>query len=134
MTEETRFAGLAGHKYCQLVTFRRTGVRVPTPVWFALAGECLYVKTERPSGKLRRLRNDARVEVAPCTLRGRVLGGFVPGRARVLDRDESDVAERVLRARYGIGRRLFALLVEPLFALRGLASVYLEVVPAGAVR
>jgi uncharacterized protein len=134
MSTDPRFAGLAGHKYCQLVTFRRSGVGVPTPVWFAVAGDRLYVKTERPSGKLKRIRNDARVEVAPCTLRGRALGGFVAGRARVLAAAETDVAERALRSRYGLVRRLFGLVVEPLFALRGLTSVYLEVVPAGVAR
>jgi uncharacterized protein len=30
------FAGLEGHKYALLVTFRRDGTAVPTPVWFAL--------------------------------------------------------------------------------------------------
>jgi PPOX class probable F420-dependent enzyme len=134
MGTDPRFAGLAGHRYCQLVTFRRTGAGVPTPVWFAVSGDRLYVKTEHPSGKVRRIRNDARVEVAPCTLRGRVLGAFVAGRARVLDPAEAEVAERALRARYGLVRRLFGLLVEPLFALRGLAAVYLEVVPAGVAR
>jgi PPOX class probable F420-dependent enzyme len=134
MTTTARFAGLAGHKYCQLVTFRRTGAGVPTPVWFALEGDRLYVKTERPSGKLKRIRNDARVEVAPCTLRGRVLGAFATGRARVLDATEAAAAERALRTRYGLVRRLFGLVVEPIFALRGLAPAYLEVVPAGADR
>jgi hypothetical protein len=34
----------------------------------------------------------------------------------------------MLRARYGIGRGFFGLIVEPIFRLRGLAAVYLEVV------
>jgi PPOX class probable F420-dependent enzyme len=134
MTTRTLFSDLAGHKYCQLVTFRRTGVGVPTVVWFALAGDRLYVKTERPSGKLKRIRNEPRVEVAPSTVRGRVLGGFVSGRARVLDAAEATVAEHALRTRYGLVRKLFGLVVEPIFALRGLTSAYLEVVPTGAAR
>ena len=132
MRAESAFTALSGHRYCQLVTFRRSGHPVPTPVWFALAGDRLYVKTESPSGKVRRIRRDARVEVAPCTLRGRLRGETVPGRARILDTSEAPRAERVLRERYGVGRRLFGLLVEPVFRLRGLRSVYLEVVVAGA--
>jgi PPOX class probable F420-dependent enzyme len=124
------FAPLAGHKYCQLVTFRRSGAAVRTPVWFAVDGDRLYVKTEKPSGKVRRIGNDPRVEVAPCTALGRPLGEPLRGRARLLGPDESDVAERVLRSRYGVGRRLFGALVEPIFARRGLTPVYLEVVPA----
>jgi PPOX class probable F420-dependent enzyme len=124
------FGPLAGHKYCQLVTYRRNGVAMPTPVWFAVHDGRLYVKTERPSGKLRRIRNDPRVEVAPCTLMGRMRGDLVPGRARLLGPDEEAVAERALRRRYGLGRRIFGFVVEPIFALRGLAPAYLEVVPA----
>ena len=124
------FGLLDRHKYCQLVTFRRNGAAMPTPVWFAVRDDRLYVKTEQPSGKVRRIRNDARVEVAPCTVTGRVLGPTVAGRARLLGPDESAAAERALRARYGFGRRFFGLVVEPVFAFRGLAPAYLEVTPA----
>jgi uncharacterized protein len=128
----TDFESLDGHKYCQLVTFRRNGVAMPTPVWFAPAGRRLYVKTESPSGKLRRIRNDPRVEVAPCTVAGRRLGPPVEGQARVLEVREEPVAEHALRDRYGVGRRIFGLLVEPVLRRRGLASVYLEIVPTGS--
>lgn len=126
------FDGLAGRTYCQLITFRRSGVRVPTPVWFAVAGGRLYVKTETPSGKIKRIRNDARVEIAPCTLGGRPLGNTVPGRARILSAGEEERAEHALRTRYGVVRRLFGVVVEPIFRWRGLAPAYVEVVPAGA--
>src|SRR5262245_47534577 len=131
MAAAAGFARLAKHKYCQLVTFRRSGAPVPTPVWFAVAGHRLYVKTETPSGKVRRIRADGRVAVAPCTLRGRTRGPAVAGRARILDRAEEPAAERALRARYGIGRRLFELLVEPMFRRRGLVPTYVEIVPEG---
>ena len=123
------FASLSGHKYCQLITFRRSGAAVATPVWFAVSDDRLYVKTERPSGKLRRIRNDPRVEVAPCTARGRALGEAVCARARLLGADEAGVAERALCERYGFGRRIFGWLVEPLLARRGLEPVWLEVTP-----
>jgi len=123
----------ARFKYCQLVTFRRNGARMPTPVWFAVRDGRLLVKTESPSGKVKRIRNDARVEVAPCTLRGRLRGAFVAGRARLLAADEEPAAEAALRRRYGVGRRIFALVVEPFFHLRGQRSVYLEIAPAAEV-
>jgi PPOX class probable F420-dependent enzyme len=128
--EAGSLGSLIGHKYCELVSFRHGGAAVPTPVWFALDGDRLLVKTENPSGKVRRIRRDSRVQVAPCTLRGRRLAAPIEARARVLERAEQPAAERVLRERYGFGRRLFGLLVEPIFRWRGLTSVYLEVVAA----
>ena len=125
------FTGLDGHAYCRLVSFRRDGTAVPTPVWFALADDHLYVKTEMPSGKVRRIRRNARVQIAPCTLRGRPLGSAVNGRGRVLATWEECAAEQTLQLRYGLVRRLFGLFVEPIFRWQGKRSVYLEVVPAG---
>ena len=131
-SEGARFAPLRGHKYCELVTFRRTGTPVGVPVWFAADGDALYVKTEDPSGKVKRIRNDARVRVAACGVLGGARGPSLDGVARILPPSEVARAERVLRARYGVGRRLFTALVEPIFRWRGLAHVYLEIVPANA--
>lgn len=101
------FEALRDRAYCELVTFRRSGVAVATPVWFALSGARLFVKTESPSGKVKRIGNNPAVAIAACTLRGRRLGPLVPARARVLDSGEAPEAERALAARYGFGRRLF---------------------------
>ena len=125
------FGALRDHKYCQLVTFRRDGTPVETPVWFALDGERLYVKTEDPSGKVKRIRGRSRVEIAPCTVLGKRLGPATDAVARILSSaDEERRAETALRRRYALGRRLFSVLVEPLFRLRGQRHVYLEVVGA----
>jgi hypothetical protein len=125
----THFEALQGFKYCQLVTFRRNGTGVRTPVWFALDGGRLYVKTEDPSGKVKRIRNDGRVRVAPCSVAGRDLGPELDGVARILGPSETPHAETVLRRRYGFGRWLFTVLVEPIFRWRGRAPLYLEITP-----
>jgi PPOX class probable F420-dependent enzyme len=98
---------LAEFKRALLVTDRRDGTPVPTPVWAAVADGRLYVRTERGSGKVKRLRNDARLLVAPCTVRGKPLGPPLEARARVLAAEQEPRAERALAARYGRGRALF---------------------------
>jgi len=95
------------HKRALLVTFRRDGTPVPTPVWAAPAQGRLYVRSERYAGKLKRLRNDSRLLVAPCTVRGRPLGAPFEARARMLEAAEEPQAERALAERYGLGRALF---------------------------
>jgi PPOX class probable F420-dependent enzyme len=126
------FGRLAAHKYCELISFRRSGEAVPTPVWFAALGDRLFVKTETPSGKVRRIRANPRVQIAPCTLGGRRLGAPLEAMARILAQGEIDLAEKALAERYGFGRRLFGLLVEPILHLRGGAPVYLEIVAVPA--
>jgi uncharacterized protein len=57
--------------------------------------------------KLRRIRNDPRVLVAPCTVRGKPLGASVEGTARELPDAEKEHAEAAIQSNYGVGRRLY---------------------------
>jgi PPOX class probable F420-dependent enzyme len=100
-------AGFALSKYTLLISYRRDGTPVPTPVWAAPAGGALYVRSERGSGKVKRLRADARVLIAPCTARGTPLGGPLEATAAVLGPEEELPAERILAGSYGFGRALF---------------------------
>ena len=98
---------LRGHTYAVVVTFRRNGDAVPSPVWFGLddAGR-VFVKTRRDAGKVKRLRNDARVLIAPSNARGRPTGPAIRGTGRLLPADEWPHAEATLAAAYGAGRRI----------------------------
>lgn len=110
VVEQPRTGSVGDVRACKralLVTFRRDGTPVPTPVWAAEAGGLLYVRSERAAGKLKRLRRDPRLLVAPCTVRGRPLGAPFEATARTLGREEEPVAERALANRYGAGRELF---------------------------
>ena len=98
---------LSSEAYISLVTFRRDGRGVPTPVWFASIGAKLYVFTDGTSAKVKRIRATRRVRVAACDVRGKVTGPWQDGVARVVD--EAALVERAyaaLRARYGWQMRL----------------------------
>ena len=117
---------LAGwRKHSLIVTFRSDGTPVPTPVWAAPSGGRLYVRTARASGKVARLRRDARALVAPCSARGRPLGNPFEAIARVLPLEREEVAERALRDAYGLGRALFEWSVD----LVRVDMCYLELEP-----
>jgi PPOX class probable F420-dependent enzyme len=57
-----------------LPTFRKSDDVVPTPVWFVALKAKLYVRTEAGSGKVKRIRNNERVELALSTIRGKTVG------------------------------------------------------------
>jgi len=117
------FGALRGHKYALLVTYRRSGEPVPTPVWFGLDGpERLYVRSDAAAAKVKRIRADARVLVGPCDGRGKPLGPLAAGTAREVEPGGREHAEAVLRAGYGLGRRLY----ERIIGDRS-PSTYLEV-------
>jgi len=108
-----------------LVTYRRDGTAVPTPVWAAVADGLLYVRTERAAGKVKRLRRDPRLLVAACTVRGKPLGAPFEATARLLAPVQEEPAERILARRYGLGRELFERSMDLLRVDMG----YLEITP-----
>lgn len=120
------FSGFRGHKYSLLVTFRKDGTAVPTPVWFALLDDCRWVtRTEERTAKVRRMRRDPRVRVFPCDQRGKPLGAGVEGSAGIMPAgQEAERAEEALDRHYGRPRRIY----EKVMADEA-GMVYLEVVP-----
>jgi PPOX class probable F420-dependent enzyme len=97
---------LAKSKYLSLTTFRRDGTPVATPVWVAQHGNDLVVVTQRTSGKAKRLRNDSRVLLAPCDMRGRVDGDVVEGTALLQDDAATATSIDLIRRRHGLIARL----------------------------
>src|SRR5713226_3662620 len=98
------FAAFAGHKYLNLETFKKSGEGVKTPIWFAadpandLASDSarLYVYTTGNSGKVKRIRNNPRVRIAPCNMRGSLRGDWVDARAEILQGEEAAKGMRLL--------------------------------------
>lgn len=119
------FDHLKGHKYALLVTYRRSGEAVPTPVWFGVdeTGR-LYARTGKLAAKAKRIRNNPRVRVAPCTVRGVPKGPFAEGTARICEDAEHDHAEAAVQSNYGLGRKLYE------GSAGSMEAFYLEVTPA----
>jgi PPOX class probable F420-dependent enzyme len=95
-------ANLDSYRYLCLDTFRKNGSRVSTPVWFVADQSKLYVMTRSDSGKMKRIRNNPNVEVAPCTVKGKPLGEFSPAFARIAPHPEH--ARTGLRQKYFLAR------------------------------
>ncbi|MCP3986043.1 MAG: PPOX class F420-dependent oxidoreductase [bacterium] len=96
---------LGDESYVSLATFRKSGAEVRTPVWIAPSptGDVLYVYTNRTSGKVKRIRNDSRVCLAPCTASGRVTGDWSEAQARMLDTpNERDIGLDAVVRKYGL--------------------------------
>jgi len=123
----TDLAALEGQDYALLVTFRKDRTPVPTPVWFGLADDKLYVRTESDTAKVKRIRHDPHVRVGPCTMRGKPLGPLTEARARIVAPAEEEQAEAALQANYGKTRDVF----EGMSERMGVEAVYIEVTPEG---
>ena len=97
-------SAISGQKYISLTTFRKSGVAVPTAVWFGEDGGKLYVMTRSDMGKSKRIRNNSKVQVAPCTVRGKVTGEQIAATARILPPEEHKMARSAINRKYWMAR------------------------------
>jgi PPOX class probable F420-dependent enzyme len=116
-------ADLAGARTVSLTTYRRDGSPVNTPVHLAIDDGRAFFRTFDRAGKLKRLRRNPRVQVAPCTTRGRVTGPALSATARILAGDDAARARRALAGKYPL---IHGVLIPMAHRLRGYRTVHLE--------
>ncbi|MEU2578634.1 PPOX class F420-dependent oxidoreductase [Streptomyces anulatus] len=92
----------ARSEYVSLTTYRKNGTPVATPVWAAAEGDVLYVWTRSDSWKVKRLRNNGKVVVTVCDVRGRIAEGAssAEGTAKLLDEDGTRAVRKLLARKY----------------------------------
>lgn len=97
----------AKQQYINIESFRKSGEGVKTPVWFAQEGETLFVMTMPFSGKAKRIRNNGRVNIAPCKVDGTVTGEWVPAQARwITDETACQNVDRLFNKKYGLLKKI----------------------------
>lgn len=69
-TSDAALDAMGEEQYIRLSTFRKTGEPVHTAVWVVRDGHRLLVTTGADSGKVKRIRHTARVELTPCDRAG----------------------------------------------------------------
>lgn len=94
----------------RLTTFRKDGSPVATPVGGVVSDNTLYILSYADTGKLKRLRNNSRVTVAPCDSAGTVPAGAatVEGVGRILDAAETLHAYRLMARKTPLARLVHA--------------------------
>ena len=97
---DSKLAQFEGRKYISLETFKKNGQGVPTPVWFVLHDDRLYAYTDADSWKVKRIRNNPRVRVAVCNMRGTVKGPWLDATASLVEGEERRTADQLLDRKY----------------------------------
>ena len=101
-------------KYLSITSFKRDGTGVATPVWFVQEDGRLLVHTDANSGKVKRIRRNPHVTVAPCTATGRLLADPLPAQAELLPNGELGRVEQLMAAKY----RIDLVVIKPIRALQ----------------
>ncbi|MFL6319571.1 MAG: PPOX class F420-dependent oxidoreductase [Nitrososphaeraceae archaeon] len=99
---------LSGHAYINLETYRRNGQPVATPVWFTIDdnNKMIYVVTRTDTGKVKRLRNNSKVRIMPCGMRGQPKGQWLNGNTTFATPEQLEIALKQRNKKYGLKARL----------------------------
>lgn len=101
---------LSQYRYIKLETLKRNGEGVATPVWFTVDGRKISVVTRNQTGKVKRLRNNPNVRVAPCGMSGQLKGQWYNGNASMANPEELQNALSLRSKKYGFRVRLAGIL------------------------
>jgi uncharacterized protein len=105
-----RPAQVFGGKYLSVGSYKRDGTEVRTPVWFVQEDGSLLVETDGESGKVKLIRRNPVVRIAPCTASGRLHGQPVSALAELLPAAETGRVEAMMAHKY----RLDLVIIKPL--------------------
>src|SRR5258707_13856381 len=85
----------ANQNYLNLESYRKTGNRVATPMWFAEYNGALYVYSVANAGKVKRIGNNANVGGVPGDSRGKPKGEGGEAKAQLLKQRGAGLGQKL---------------------------------------
>jgi PPOX class probable F420-dependent enzyme len=123
-------ASFVRQKTILLTSYRRDGTPVGAPVSIAVDGDHAYVRSPGNGGKIKRIRRNPTVEIAPCTALGKPTGPAVRMRAQLVQGDEFHHAARLLAHKYPMLQGVFVPLAHRLGRAKFGRTVHLRLTSA----
>ncbi|MFX1498248.1 MAG: PPOX class F420-dependent oxidoreductase [Promethearchaeota archaeon] len=94
-------------KYVSLITYKKNGDPITTPVWFVEQNKKIYFVTLQRRFKLKRIKNNPSVKIASSSMRGKPKGEYFDGIARILSDDESKHIIELFKKKYRMFKLMF---------------------------
>ena len=96
-----KFEEIDSEKCISLETYKQDNQPIKTPVWFVIKKDLIYVVTRDQTGKIKRLKKNQKVKIATCTFKGKIIGKWMTGTAKILTENESREIEKWRNKKYG---------------------------------
>ncbi len=109
MMSECKLDQFLNKEYMRLETFKRNGQAVVTPVWFVVDNGTIFVRSYANSGKVKRMRNNSYVKIAPSDALGKPHDVTIEGTAIRVDGDKEIKISQLLYRKYGLKKMSFDL-------------------------
>ena len=102
----TMTSQLSKVKFISLETYKRNGEAVRTPVWFVEENGLIYFHSPAKSWKVKRLRRNPVVRLAPCARFGRIEGDWFKGKATRIDGEDGKRIVKLVNSNQGLDGRI----------------------------
>ena len=89
------FFDIITKRYVNLVSYRKSGKPVSTPVLIIQNNDCGIIRTFSNSGKTRRIKKNSEVKLSHCTINGKILENELGAVARILDLKNIELMRRI---------------------------------------
>ena len=109
-------------KYINILTYKKNGHKVSTPVWFICKDNKIYIRTSNHSGKVKRIKNNNNVSYALCNIRGKIKGEWHSGVAKI-EPDINKIIFSKITEKYGI----FAQMMNILYKIKKIDIIILSI-------
>lgn len=93
-------------KYVSLETFRTNGTPVRTPVWFVEYDRLIWIITRELTGKVKRLANNDKVNIAVSNFSGKPKGIWFSAHAKLIQGNLAEKAMSLRNKKYGFMAKL----------------------------
>ena len=109
-------------KYINILTYKKNGDGVSTPVWFIYKDNKIYIRTSNQSGKVKRIKNNNNVSYALCNISGKIKGEWHSGVAKI-EPDINKIIFSKITEKYGI----FAQIMNILYKIKKMDIIILSI-------
>ncbi len=103
---------IKSEKYISLETYKKSKQAVRTPVWFVIKDGLIIIVTRDQTGKIKRLRNNKKVKIAACSIKGKTSMPMVSCTAKILTQEETEEAVKLRDKKYGFFSRVAKFLTK----------------------
>lgn len=103
---------LEKHKYINLESYKKNGQAVQTPVWFMISDNTIFVQTAKTTGKIKRIKNNSKIRIMPCGIRGESKGEWVEGIATLADDTKIQEIIKLRVKKYGFKAKMLGIFMK----------------------
>jgi uncharacterized protein len=113
---------LENARYINIQTYKRNMQAISTPVWFIIKDDKIFFRTSSNSGKIKRIKSNNKVKLAPCNILGKIKGQWHEGIAKI-EKDIDNSTIEALNKKYGIS----SLLMKVFYKIKKIDIIYVSI-------